>query len=239
MIPAATLRAGNLSVLLFDRKHRVIEAKTVHGRKMTPAKRTFDLIFAALMLPFLLPVIVLTAITALALQGRPIFYVSERMKTADQGFALYKFRTMTSDPRDSGASGGHKEARVTPLGRIMRKFRLDELPQLLNVIKGDMSYVGPRPPLRRYVELRPDLYSDVLSCRPGITGLASVVYHKEEARLLKTSKSSEENEHIYLNRCVPRKARIDLLYKKHGSVCLDMRIILATLSRKIRPLPKV
>lgn len=205
---------------------------------MTPSKRLFDLIFATLMLPFLLPVIIATAIAALILQGRPIFYVSERMKSVDQGFDLYKFRTMSEDPNDSGASGGHKSARVTSLGKILRRYRLDELPQLWNVIKGDMSYVGPRPPLRKYVELRPDLYGPVLECRPGVTGLASVVYNKEETRLLKTSRSSVENEDIYQSRCVPRKARIDLIYKAHRSVCVDIRIIVATLMRRVRPLPK-
>ncbi|MGH1463985.1 MAG: sugar transferase [Cognatishimia sp.] len=205
---------------------------------MTLSKRIFDLTLVFLMLPFLLPVIIVTSITVLVMQGRPIFYVSERMKTADQGFALWKFRTMTADHTDSGASGGHKSARITPLGQKLRKFRVDELPQLWNIFRGDMSYVGPRPPLRRYVELRPDLYKKVLECRPGVTGLATIVYNKEETRLLQSSKTSAENESIYLNRCVPRKAHIDLIYKRHQSVLLDLYIIIATLNKRLRAAPK-
>jgi lipopolysaccharide/colanic/teichoic acid biosynthesis glycosyltransferase len=179
-----------------------------------------------------------TALLLLWKQGRPVFYVSERMRTADEGFALWKFRTMTEDPQDCGASGGHKAARVTPLGRVLRRYRVDELPQLWNILRGDMSYVGPRPPLRRYVELRPDLYREVLRCRPGVTGLATIAYHQEEERLLRDSASGADNERIYVTRCVPRKARLDMIYARNRSVCLDLWIILATLNRRLRPAPK-
>ncbi|GAA6209772.1 sugar transferase [Cognatishimia sp. WU-CL00825] len=205
---------------------------------MTLSKRIFDLTLVLLMLPFLLPVMIVTAIAVLILQGRPIFYVSERMKTADQGFALWKFRTMTADQSDTGASGGHKAARITPLGQKLRKYRIDELPQLWNIFRGDMTYVGPRPPLRRYVELRPDLYKEVLKCRPGVTGLATIVYNKEETRLLQGSSTGAENDAIYLNRCVPRKAHIDLIYRQHQSVMLDLYIIFATLNKRLRAAPK-
>jgi lipopolysaccharide/colanic/teichoic acid biosynthesis glycosyltransferase len=124
---------------------------------MPLSKRLFDLLLASVLLPFLAPIILIVSLALVVSQGRPIFYVSERMKTDRDGFALWKFRTMTQDPTDSGASGGHKSARITPIGRFLRRTRIDELPQLWNIFRGDMSFVGPRPPLRRYVELRPDL----------------------------------------------------------------------------------
>ena len=206
---------------------------------MPLSKRLFDLLLASFLLPFLAPIILIVSLALVVSQGRPIFYVSERMKTDRDGFALWKFRTMTQDPTDSGASGGHKSARITPIGRFLRRTRIDELPQLWNIFRGDMSFVGPRPPLRRYVELRPDLYGKVLRNRPGVTGLATVAYNKEEERLLKSSISSEENEEIYLRRCVPRKAHLDLIYQRNRTICMDIHIILATLNKRMRVVPKV
>jgi lipopolysaccharide/colanic/teichoic acid biosynthesis glycosyltransferase len=206
---------------------------------MPLSKRLFDLLLASVLLPFLAPIILIVSLALVVSQGRPIFYVSERMKTDRDGFALWKFRTMTQDPTDSGASGGHKSARITPIGRFLRRTRIDELPQLWNIFRGDMSFVGPRPPLRRYVELRPDLYGKVLRNRPGVTGLATVAYNKEEERLLKSSISGEENEEIYLRRCVPRKAHLDLIYQRNRTICMDIHIILATLNKRMRVVPKV
>ena len=125
-------------------------------------------------------------------QGRPILYLSERMRTPEQGFALVKLRTMAPAPDgvDGGVSGADKAARITPLGRHLRRLRLDEVPQLWNILRGDMSFVGPRPPLREFVERFPDLYARVLACRPGITGLATLVYHAHEERLLSRSGSA-------------------------------------------------
>ncbi|MDZ4136855.1 MAG: sugar transferase, partial [Paracoccaceae bacterium] len=141
---------------------------------MTPGKRLFDValalgLSAVLALPFLAVII-----WALVMQGRPVFHVAERMKAPGVPFDLWKLRTMALAPADSGVSGGDKAGRVTPAGRFLRRTRLDEVPQLWNVLRGDMSFVGPRPPLRVYVDRFPDLYAQVLRSRPGITGLASL-----------------------------------------------------------------
>jgi lipopolysaccharide/colanic/teichoic acid biosynthesis glycosyltransferase len=192
------------------------------------SKRLFDLIFSITIAIFLAPFLLFTAIVIFVFDGRPIFYVSERMKDFEQGFGLIKFRTMRPMSLDSGVSGGDKIDRITKAGRFLRRTRLDELPQLFNVIKGDLSFVGPRPPLRQYVQKYPELYRSVLISRPGITGLASLRYHKHEERLLSKTKSSTETDEVYCRSCIPRKAHLDLIYQKNRNLCLDLKLILLT-----------
>ena len=199
---------------------------------MTPAKRAFDLVVALLVGVLILPALVVIAVAILFRDGRPIFYVSERMKSPTEGFGLVKFRTMTVADRDSGVSGADKAARITPTGAFLRRRRLDELPQVWNVLRGDISLVGPRPPLRQYVERFPDLYARVLKSRPGITGLASVHYHAHEERLLANCETAEETDRVYARACVPRKARLDLIYQAHRSVCFDIAIMWDTVFRR-------
>lgn len=201
---------------------------------MTPAKRIFDIAVALLLGLLLLPVVAVMAALILIRDGRPVFYVSERMKTPTEGFRLVKFRTMTTVATDTGVSGGDKAARITPIGHVLRRTRLDEVPQLWNVLKGDISFVGPRPPLRQYVERFPEIYRAVLRSRPGITGLASVYFHEHEERLLARSRSVEETDAIYCRACIPRKARLDLIYQAHRSVCMDIGIMLKTVFRRLR-----
>ena len=205
---------------------------------MTLGKRLLDLTLALLLaLIFAVPLLVV-AFIVLIKDGRPIFYASERMKTPTQSFTLWKFRTMTVDRNDAGVSGGDKAARITPTGAILRRRRLDELPQLFNILRGDMSFVGPRPPLRRYVDLRPDVYAEVLQNRPGVTGLATLHYHGREERLLAACTTAEETDHIYLTRCVPAKARLDLLWARNRSVCFDLALIWRTSARVLLRLRK-
>lgn len=195
---------------------------------MTLGKRLLDLVLAGLLLPLILPLILLIAAVVLLREGRPVFYLSERMKTPREGFTLLKFRTMQDVPQRRGVTGSDKSAVITGTGRVLRKYRLDELPQLWNVLRGDLSFVGPRPPLREYVELAPALYREVLICRPGITGLATLYFHAHESRILATCRSPEETHAAYLRRCVPRKARLDLMYRDHRSICFDVLIVLQT-----------
>ena len=201
---------------------------------MTPAKRLCDLILALLLGIVLLPVIAVVAVMILVRDGRPVFYVSERMKTPAQGFRLVKFRTMKVVATDSGVSGGEKAARITAIGRVLRRTRLDEVPQLWNVLRGDISFVGPRPPLRQYVERFPEIYGRVLKSRPGITGLASVYFHEHEERLLARSRSTEETDAIYCRACIPRKAHLDLIYQARRNICMDAGIMLKTVFRSLR-----
>ena len=198
---------------------------------MTPAKRLFDIVVALLLAGGLAPVILLIGLAILTTDGRPIFFVSERMRTPDRAFALVKFRTMKQVTNDPGVTGGDKSWRITRTGHFLRRTRLDELPQIWNVLTGDMSLVGPRPPLRQYVELFPDVYRDVLRSRPGVTGLASIVYARHEEWLLSRCRTVEETDQIYTTACIRRKARLDMIYQANRSLCLDVLLMLKTVFR--------
>lgn len=201
---------------------------------MTPGKRLCDLVMAGLLAG---PVLLLLAgiLPWLWLrQGGPLFYVADRMRAPGQAFGLIKLRTMTVAETDSGVSGGDKAARVTPAGAWLRARRLDELPQLWNILRGDLSFVGPRPPLREYVDRFPALYARVLASRPGVTGLATLVYHRHEARLLARCTTAQETDAVYTRICVPAKARLDLIYQAHRSICYDGLILWRTLRAMLR-----
>lgn len=199
---------------------------------MTPAKRLFDIFLALTLMAVLAAPFALLVIYLLIREGRPVFYLSERMQTPDSAFMLWKLRSMRPAEQDSGVSGGDKTDRITKTGRFLRRYRLDEIPQLWNVLRGDMSFVGPRPPLRRYVEQFPDLYRAVLHSRPGITGLATLSFHRHEERILSPCRTASETEQAYVSRCIPRKARLDLIYRDRNGLCLDLWILGQT-ARKV------
>jgi len=203
---------------------------------MTWRKRIFDLFFATLLTVILGPVLLGLVIWLLLRQGRPVFYVSERMKGVDRPFRLWKLRTMSvaAPGADTGVAGGDKAARITPIGARLRATRLDELPQLYNILKGDLSFVGPRPPLRRYVERFPELYGEVLKSRPGVTGLASIVYHRHETALLARCRTPQETDAVYTRHCVPTKARLDLIYQRHQNMCYDFDLVFQTIGGLFR-----
>ena len=198
---------------------------------MTPAKRIFDITFALVLIALVALPMALLLLWLWAREGRPLFHVAERMKTPDRRFRFWKLRTMRVSATDAGVSGGDKAARITPTGRILRRTRLDELPQLWNILRGDMSFVGPRPPLPVYVERFPELYAEVLKARPGVTGLATVVFHAHEERILAPCRTAAETDRVYARRCVPRKARLDILYRDRRNMRIDLWLIWLTLAR--------
>lgn len=198
---------------------------------MTPAKRALDLALALVLGALLAAPFALLLLWLWAREGRPLFYAAERMRAPGQPFLLRKLRTMTPDPTDSGVSGGDKVSRITPTGHLLRRTRLDEIPQLWNVLRGDMSFVGPRPPLRQYVERFPALYAQVLRSRPGLTGLATLHFHRHEERLLARCRTAEETDALYVRACIPRKARLDLIYQRRRTLCLDLVLLGQTLAR--------
>lgn len=197
---------------------------------MTPGKRIFDIALAVMLLPLFLPLMGVIALALVVMQGRPVLYASERMCDPAHAFDLWKFRTMRPAVTDGGVSGGDKSDRITPLGRVLRRSRLDEMPQIFNILAGDMSFVGPRPPLRQYVEAFPETYGAVLQSRPGVTGLASLLYHRHEERLLARCASAEETNRVYSRRCVPAKARLDLIYQRNRNLCFDIAILARTVA---------
>lgn len=201
---------------------------------MTTSKRLLDTLGALTLLVIIGPFILVTALAVLILDGRPVFYISERMKAPNKAFQLVKFRTMKSVKGDSGVSGGDKSDRITRTGPFLRRSRLDELPQLWNIIRGDMSFIGPRPPLRQYVERFPEIYIKVLQSRPGVSGLASIYFHEHEEHLLARSRSRVETDQIYCRTCVPRKARLDLIYQANRNLCLDISLMFKTVFKRLR-----
>lgn len=195
---------------------------------------TWDQALALALLPVILPLLAGLWVVVVAVQGRPFIFVSERMRGPGQPFRLYKIRTM--HPPDPDAElcvlGGNSRDRVTALGAWLRKTRLDELPQILNVLRGDIRFIGPRPPLRRYVEAYPDLYARVLGeTPPGITGLATVLLHGREERLLSACRTAEETDRVYRRHCIPLKARVDLIYRDRRGPGLNLLILWLTFAR--------
>lgn len=202
---------------------------------MTSGKRLFDI---GLSLVLLIPLSIVMAVVAVLLliaQGRPVLYVSDRMRAPGQPFRLLKFRTMICAAQDSGATGAHKQWRITPLGCFLRRTRIDELPQLFNILKGDMSFVGPRPPLREYVEHFPHRYGQVLRARPGVTGLATLIYHAHEDRILARCPTAQATQEAYYRRCLPTKLRLDATYLRHRTLGLDLWILGNTVMTVIIP----
>lgn len=204
--------------------------------RLSPAQ-----MIAVLAAPLLLIVLAVLYVIVVAAQGRPFLYVSERMRSPDESFRLYKIRTMrpAGPEEEQAVLCGLQARRVTPIGAVLRRTRLDELPQIINVLKGDIRFIGPRPPLRRYVEAYPDLYGRVLSdTPPGITGLATVTVHRREERLLSACRDSAEADRVYRERCIPVKARLDLIYRRNRGVWLDALILFRTVSRLVARAPK-
>ncbi len=191
-------------------------------------RRAFDITLSLLLMALLALPFAALCLWLLAREGRPLFYVAERMKAPGRPFLLWKLRTMAVAPPEQGVSGGNKTARITATGAFLRRKRLDEIPQLWNILKGDIAFVGPRPPLRIYVERFPALYAQVLRDKPGVTGLATLVFHRHEERLLAECTTAAETDAVYCRRCIPRKARIDLAYQARRTLCSDMKLMIQT-----------
>jgi lipopolysaccharide/colanic/teichoic acid biosynthesis glycosyltransferase len=198
---------------------------------MTAGKRALDIGLGLLLSVVLaLPMVIIAALILIR-DGRPVFYPSTRMKDPTTPFTLWKFRTMAPRAADHTVSAGYKNKAITRTGHVLRRTRLDELPQLFNILRGDISFVGPRPPLPRYVTLCPEIYTEVLRNRPGVTGLATLRFHRREEQLLARCRDAAETDHVYRQRCIPAKAKLDLIWARNHSVCFDLRLIVETAKR--------
>jgi len=188
-------------------------------------KRSLDFLAAAVGLAVLSPVFLLIAILVKLTSRGPVFYKATRVGLGGELFVLIKFRSMIINadqigPKVTGAS----DPRITPLGRFLRQTKLDELPQLINVLRGDMSIVGPRPEDPRFVELYTKEQRQILSVRPGITSPASIKFRDEEAIL-----TGEDWEQHYIENVLPVKIAIDLEYVQKSNLWRDLVIIFCTL----------
>ncbi|BCO30375.1 glycosyl transferase [Thiohalobacter sp. COW1] len=195
------------------------------------AKRLLDLLASYLGIIVLLPVFMLVAILIKCDSAGPIFYRQRRIGLHGKEFFIYKFRTMVNDADKYGASiTVDGDARITNVGRVLRKTKLDELPQLLNIIRGDMSLVGPRPEVPEYISLYPKESRDlVLSVRPGITDMASIAFSDENAFLARY-----DNPHqAYIDIVLPKKVEYYESYVRNRTMLLDLKIVLLTLLKVV------
>jgi lipopolysaccharide/colanic/teichoic acid biosynthesis glycosyltransferase len=200
-------------------------AKKIPQKSSPDLKRSFEVLVSASALALLLPFFAVIAFIIRLTSPGPVFYLATRIGRDGQPFKLYKFRSMVvgADKRGPGVTTTG-DARVTPIGRVLRRYKIDELPQLINVLKGDMSLVGPRPEDPRYVALYTPEQRRILTVRPGITSRASVHYRDEENLL-----SGPDWEQHYIQRIMPTKIALDMDYVDQASLITDMKLIWATL----------
>ena len=210
-------------------------------------KRAFDLVGALLALIALSPVFLITAILIKLDSPGPVLYVAERIGRDGKPFKMYKFRTMVTDAARLGPAITYSDdPRITRMGRFLRRTHIDEWPQFLNVLRGDMSFVGPRPEAPTYVEHYTPQQREVLKARPGMTGLAQVQYMQHEAAMLalwntnysaglalssnySTGLDATTLDEVYLNEILPQKLELDVQYIQNQSILLDIKLLIQTL----------
>jgi lipopolysaccharide/colanic/teichoic acid biosynthesis glycosyltransferase len=192
-------------------------------------KRVLDLVLGAAALAVTLPILAVVAL-AMRLSGDrgPFLYRATRVGQGGSSITVLKIRTMAVDAGGAGITGPD-DPRITPLGRILRRYRIDELPQLINVVRGEMSLVGPRPEDPRYVDWSDPVHRRVFTAKPGITGLAQLEFHDEAHRLV-----GAEIEERYRREILPAKLRLDVEYLDRHSTLLDMRILARTVRTILR-----
>ncbi len=191
-------------------------------------KRLFDFFASLLGLIILSPLFIILALFVGFGSKGGVFYKQERVGKGNRTFLLYKFRSMIIDADKKGLLSigkDGKDPRVTKVGYFIRKYKLDELTQLINVLKGDMSLVGPRPEVRKYVELYTEEQKQVLSIRPGITDIASIKFRNENDLLAQSSNPEE----YYIKEIMPQKLALNLEYIKTRTFCGDIKLIFKTI----------
>ncbi len=190
-------------------------------------KRSFDFVCAFFGLLLLSPVFVLLSLWVLIDSGLPVFYFQSRVGKGGVDFLLFKFRSMMRGSDQKGLLTSKNDPRITKSGKVLRKTKLDELPQLWNVLIGDMSLVGPRPEVRKYVELYSEEQKQVLTVRPGLTDKATIEYARESEML----DGNKEPERTYVEVIMPAKLRISLDYLKKADFISDLGILFSTIKR--------
>lgn len=193
--------------------------------------RFFDFFFTVLGLIILSPLFLIVAIWIKLDSSGPVFYKQTRVGRNNKDFKLLKFRSMVTDADKKGLiTVGGRDPRVTKSGYLIRKYKLDELPQLINVLKNDMSLVGPRPEVRKYVDLYNEIQRMVLSVKPGITDYASIEYIDENEILGK----AENPENVYIEQIMPEKILYNMKYIQNRSVKEYFKIIFLTIGKIVK-----
>jgi lipopolysaccharide/colanic/teichoic acid biosynthesis glycosyltransferase len=194
-------------------------------------KRVFDFTVACMAIALLSPLLLFIAIRIKSFDGGSVLYAGHRVGKAGKPFRMYKFRSMVLDAdRIGGSSTPDDDPRVTPIGRFLRRSKLDELPQLLNVVRGEMSLVGPRPQVQWAVDLYTPEQRIVLDVLPGITDYASVRFPNEGEIL----KGSSDPDRDYMERIHPEKMRLSLEYVRNRSMLTDLKVLAQTATAIIR-----
>lgn len=194
-------------------------------------KRFWDILFAIIFLIILLPFYCIAAFLVIFSSKGPILFKQERVGRNGRTFRILKFRTMRINTESTGQlTVGARDPRVTRVGYFLRKFKIDEWPQLWNILSGQMSFVGPRPEVPRYVALYDQNQKRVLDVRPGLTDLASVMYFAENQMLAQ----AEDPEKEYINKIMPAKLELNLKHMDSKSFGKDLKIVGMTISRLIR-----
>ena len=194
-------------------------------------KRILDILITLIGTILFFPLIIAVSLIILLSSGYPVFFLQERVGKDWKIFKIIKFRTMVKNAEKMGMGiSSYNDTRITSIGKILRKFKIDELPQFFNVLAGNMSLVGPRPELLKYAEYYADDYSEILKIKPGITDYASIEF-KDESLLLN---NSNDNEKIYLNKILPQKISLYKKYLKEANLKTDLKIIFSTFKVLIR-----
>jgi len=195
-------------------------------------KRCFDVFFAFWGILLTSPIFALVAAAIKLCDGGPVFYRQVRVGRAGRNFRIWKFRTMQVDADKRGPNITKSgDIRVTSVGKFLRNWKVDEWPQLVNVLCGEMSFVGPRPEVPRYVALYSDQQRRILMLRPGITDLATIEFRNEEDLLAQAA----DPERYYCDICIPRKIALNLVHAERAGFFADLKIILRTVRVVIWP----
>jgi len=201
-------------------------------------KRLLDIVISFLSLVILFPLFVVIAVLVMLTSPGGVFFRGVRVGQYGKPFRIYKFRSMVKDAEGNGKwNVGNNDERITPIGKFLRITKIDELPQLINVLKGDMSLVGPRPELQIYVDMYTEEEKKILDLKPGITDWASLA-NFDQYRIFTRAKDPDE---AYLKYIRPLKLKLQLYYRYNNSMLIDLKIILWTIYKVIfrsKRLPK-
>ena len=196
-------------------------------------KRLFDICLSSIGLLLFSPLLAVVALGIKATSSGPVFYRGVRVGLNGKLFRTYKFRSMVIDAERLGDSSTHeKDARITGIGALMRRFKLDELPQLVNVFRGDMSFVGPRPEVKKFVDTYTPEEKIILTVRPGITDWSSIKFHNE-GEIIAASGIADADE-AYAKLIRPEKLRLQMKYVRERTLWIDIKIIVDTVMTLFR-----